>query len=340
MLHASQHSNKKCFSLEVRFSHSPFIFYFSSSLCLALTNSFNLCFIWFLVLLHLLFHFSPQQKLKLMFGLFSQCLWAALPTLSLTHTPDTGGFPNRLALPGPSSLPHTPLLLFPADLLFSCSLWTSSLCSFPSSGDKCQGWLRCSSLAGLAHPPFPAWFTQMSQSNVYETLVLQLPWQQVKRHWCYIIKWIRQEKDIKRESYYFYTDIRVTSKDENTHGWQSLYVISIAFGYSPVGTGSSRNAPLLLTRPHTQLGGVPGRDASHAGRTVKKQLTWVTMKAAESDWAWGVPQPEPGWGSMREVFCWTLWLSYFTISGSEGFVSIWSVCWSWWREFSLLRHHP
>lgn len=50
---------------------------------------------------------------------------------------------------------------------------------------------------------------------------------------------------------------------------------------------------------------VPGRDVSHAGRTGKKQLNRITAKAAASGWVQGVPGPEAGCGSMREVSCWT-----------------------------------
>ena len=190
------------------------------------------------------FHFSPQQKVKFMFRVFSQRWLADLPCLSLTYTPDKEVFPNRLA-------PHThcsPIVPDGFALFLLLMNVTLSLCSFPSSGDRGQGWLRCSSLAGLAHPPSPTWFSQMSQSNVYATLVLQSPWQHVKRLWLCIIEWIRQEEDIKRESYYLYTDITVTSKDEDTHGRQSLDVESITLGYSPAGTGSGKSAPLQLTR--------------------------------------------------------------------------------------------
>lgn len=133
---------------------------------------------------------------------------------------------------------------------------TSSLWSFPSSGYRDEGWLRCSSLTGLVHSPPSAWFIQMSQSNVYETLILQLPWQRVKCHWRCIIEWIRQEKDIKRESYYLYTDIMIISKDENTRGRQLLDVVSITLGYSLAGTQSSRTTPLLLTRLAAFVSGV------------------------------------------------------------------------------------
>lgn len=61
-----------------------------------------------------------------------------------------------------------------------------------------------------------------------------------------------QEKAIKRESYYLYTGIIGISKDENAHGRRSLDVLYITFGYSPVGTWSSRSAPLLLIRHPTQ----------------------------------------------------------------------------------------
>lgn len=140
------------FSLEKSLSHSPFLFHFSGSLCLYLEISFYFSSIWLLVLLLVPFNFSPEQKVKVMFRAFSQCLLADLPTLSLTHTPDTEVFPSRLA-------PHTrcsPIIPNGFALFLLLMNVTSSLCSFPSSGDRGQGWLRCSSLPGLARPPPPA----------------------------------------------------------------------------------------------------------------------------------------------------------------------------------------
>lgn len=274
-----------------------------------------------------------------MFRVFSPCLLTDLPTLSLTYTPDRV-FPSRLA-------PHThcfPIIPNRFALFLLLMNVTSSLCSFSSSGDRGQGWLRCSSLAGLAHPPPPAWFIQMSQSNVYETLVLQSPWQWVKHHWRCIMEWIRQEKDIKRESYYLYTDITVINKDANTRGRRSLDVFSIILGYSPVGTRSSRSAPLLLTRLPMQ----------HLFRefacSQEGHLThWENSKKAgdsnnhESCWEWLSKGSALAGGRLWEAegsVLLNLRLSYFMISGSEWFVSIWSARWSWWREFSHLCHHP
>lgn len=272
-----------------------------------------------------------------MFRVFSQCLLANLPTLSLTHTPDEKFFLADLT-PAPPSL-----LLFPMGLLFSCSLWMSHH-PCPPSGDRGQGWLRCSSLAGLVHPPPPAWFIQMSQPDVYETLILQSPWQQVKRHWGCIIEWIRQEKDIKRESYYLYTDITVISKDENTRRRQSLDVLSIALGYSPAGTGSSRSAPLLLTRllkQHLLREFACSREGCLARWENSEKTADSNNRGSCRQWRSGGSASARGrlWEREGSVLL-NSRLSYFTISGSEWFVSIWSVHWSWWREFSLLCHRP
>lgn len=156
--------------------------------------------------------------------MFSQCLLADLPVLSLTHIPDRKAFPSNLAL-------HTQCYFTIPDgfaLFFLLIKVTTSLCSFLSCEDWGQAWLRCSSLTGLALPPPPAWIIQMSQSNVYETS----PWQWVKRHWHCIMEWIRQERNIKRESYYLYTGIIGISRDENPHAKCSLDVLYITFGCS------------------------------------------------------------------------------------------------------------
>ena len=120
----------------------------------------------------------------------------------------------------------------------------------------------------------------------------------------------------------------VISKDENTRGRRSLDTAFIALGYSPVGTGSSRSAPLLLTRlPRQHL--FREFACSWEGRLTRWEKSEKTadLNNCESSREWlSVGSASAGgrlWEREGSVLL-NSRLSYFMISGSEWFVSIWS----------------
>lgn len=116
------------------------------------------------------------------------------------------------------------------------------------------------------------------------------------------------------------------------HIWKcSLGVLYITFGYSPVGTESSRRVPLLLTRLPPQ---------PFFKEFVKKGKTTDSNKHKSYQMRMSPGSSSDGgrlWEQEGRVLL-DSWSSSLMVSGSERFVSIWSAHWLWQKDFPLFSH--